>query len=281
MSKEHWRGELLRDVQRAVRSKRVIYLEGKTDRDAFAALIGVWPAPTDDLYDGVLVRGLRDKQGSGSNTLELMRRVAEEIGISGQISMVRDGDGEPFEQLSASFEGVGPLFYWPTYCIENLLAQVEGGWPASWGAEPDWADVMRGYAPYVALNKIHSTIQGHLKTLQIASFTNPTTAMPLLDAQQVFEKLRADRDLIAGYDVASTFQGFVDHFIEITQRETLDEAHAALNGKWLVNHYAANLSGQSPDNCRALWCEAVAAAGGHPGVKAWWERRFKRAGAGR
>jgi hypothetical protein len=52
----------------------------------------------------------------------------------------------------------------------------------------------------------------------------------------------------------------------------LGEIFAALNGKWLVNHYAPKLSGQKQDDCRALWCKAVAAAGGHPGVKAWWAR---------
>lgn len=272
MSADHWRKELLRDLQRAVKIRRIIYLEGKTDIDVFAALISKDVA-IDDVYDGVVVCGLRaNKGGSGGNTLEMILQLADELGLRENISIIRDGDGQPYSQVSTSFHGAGPLYVWPTYCIENLLAQVEGGWPDGWGEEPRWAEVMREYRAYVGLNVVHMQLQQSLKTLELATFTNPAVSRPLLDAAQVQQKLEADRALIAGYDVAAAFSRAVTAFDDATLAASLEEAHAMLNGKWLVHDLARRRSRLDQDDCRRAWCQAVREAGGHPAVRAWWAR---------
>jgi hypothetical protein len=158
------------DLQTAPAGK-VIYLEGKTDMPVFFALLGV-PEPRDGLYQGVYVRGLKDKSGMGGSSVRQRVELAQQNGYRGIFGIV-DGDGEALTQVSARFDApfTGPLFTWKCYAIENLL--VKTGWPIAWGGAPDWKQALLDHAPYVALNRMFRELQGKLKTLRLSRFNHP------------------------------------------------------------------------------------------------------------
>lgn len=136
--------ELARDVQSAA-GGNVVYLEGKTDVPILLGLLsagGEQAVTGGVLYEGVLIRGLRDRRGSGSTAVSQRIAVAQRHGYSGILGVL-DGDGAALVTLASDFDAphAGPRFRWKAYCIENLL--VRAGWPGAWGPAPDWREVMR------------------------------------------------------------------------------------------------------------------------------------------
>jgi hypothetical protein len=262
--------EMTADLQSAP-ARTVIYLEGKTDTPMFFGLLGV-PAPRDGLHQGVLVRGLKDNSGTGGSSVRSRVELAVAKGYP-RIYGVIDGDGQPFTQLSASFDApfAGPLFTWKGYCLESLI--VKTGWPAAWGTPPDWTQVLLDFAPYVVLNRIHRDLLGKLETLHLWRFNRPILHEPLRTARDVIVALEKDKDLLKGYDVAARFEDELSGF-EATVRASLDEGYALVDGKWLVNVFAPNRLGPSsrPQACRDAWIAHATSVGGLPQVRALWER---------
>jgi hypothetical protein len=263
--------EMRQDLQRAP-GRVVVYLEGKTDPPVFFALLGV-PAPRDDIHRGVLVRGLRDTSSGGDAVRARVEAAARNAGYAG-VRGITDGDGESAAVLGASFAPpfAGPAFRWPAYCIENLL--VKTGWPAAWGAAPDWTSVLLAHAPYAALNRLHRALRQSLETLRLHRFMHPTLAEPLETAQNVSAALARDKHLLAGYDAEARFAAEVA-LAETAIRASLDEGHALVNGKWLVDVFAPRALGPSrwdKHRCRSEWLAHATAAGGLGDVRAWWQR---------
>lgn len=250
-------------------AKKVLYLEGKTDTPIFFALLGR-DEPLGGLHQGVLVRGLHDKSGTGKRSVRDRVELAQKRGYSGIWGIV-DGDGEALSQLSATFDMpfAGPLFRWKAYSIENLL--VKTGWPIPWGVAPDWTQVFLQYAPYIGLNHVHRILKGHLETLRIAQFSRPKPFEPLLTVADVEQALTRDRDLIYGYDVADVFNKKVAEF-ETLVRTSLDEAHALINGKWLTDAFAPHHCQRGVDACRQQWITHAISAGGILEVRTLWHR---------
>lgn len=252
-------------------TNQVLYLEGRTDGSALFALLGV-ETPDDSLHQGVFVCPLPSRKGSGGKRVRSYVELAERAGYPGVFGVI-DGDGAALAEASAQFDApfAGPLFVWRAYCIENLL--VKAGWPAEWGAEPDWTEVMLRYTPYIGLNRIHVDLRGRLETLQLARLENPKPGRDFLQKETVLATLQQDKELLVGIDVAEMFGQHCSRW-ETTARASLDEAHALLNGKWLINHFAATTYKERAQVCRQLWEDAVRANGGLDEVKEWWERLF-------
>lgn len=260
--------EMNGDLQKAPANK-VIYLEGKTDTPIFFALLGV-PEPRDFLHQGVYMRALKDKSGMGGSSVRLRVELAKKSGYRGIFGVI-DGDGEPLIQLSPSFDAPhgGPLFMWKGYAIENLL--VKTGWPTAWGTAPDWEQTLLDHAPYVALNSVYRELQDKLKTLRLSKYNRPALSEPLLTVEDVTQALKADRDLIHGYDVAARFVAEVERFKKIVHT-SLDEGHTLVDGKWLINVFAPNRCKLKPETCRQEWIAHATAAGGLAEVRDFWQR---------
>ncbi len=253
------------DLQRA---PTVIYLEGKTDEELFFALAGV-PRPASAIHKNVYVVGLKTR-GQGGNEVRALLQEAEAAQLGGIFGIV-DGDGLDLPQLRQRFDSPfqGPLFSWPTYCIENLISIA---WPEAWGGEPDWASALSSYIPYAALNRVHKQLQSALQTLQLAKFHSPVAGQPLRTTEEVKEELSRDKHLIAERDVAAMFEQESEE-LRRAIHSSLEEGHALINGKWLVSHLAAQRRpGRSPEALRAEWARSVLARGGHPAVRALWTR---------
>lgn len=262
------------DLQRAAAGRgRVLYLEGKTDVPILLALLGAQhPLEVSDavLHDGVLIRGLRgDRDGSGSSAVTQHLEVARRHVYPGVFGVL-DGDGEELHALAAEFDAphAGPRFRWKSYCIENLLAR--GGWPEPWGPAAGPQEALRAFAPYVALNRVGSELRGRLRQLRLHRFIRPTYD-ELHTADEVLGMLRAGKELLAGVDVVALFAAELDAFHAALARD-LDEAHALLNGKWLVDVFAPRRTGRTQTQCRDEWTEHLRRAGGDPEIKAWWRR---------
>lgn len=259
------------DLQRA---PTILYLEGKTDEEVLWALTGV-PRPSSSIHKRVYVAGLKTGSHGGKEVQELVRAAAE-AGLSGKpgsggVFGVIDGDGRELSELNASFQAPfpGPLFSWPTYCIENLLAIT---WPEAWGVEPDWAAVLGAYVPYAALNRVHTQLQHALQTLRLAKFQSPIAGSPLRTVGEVKEGLARDKQQIADRDVEDMFDQ-ESRKLHLALEASFEEAHALINGKWMVSHHAAHLHpGRDTADLRKEWAAAVLAKGGHPAVRDLWSR---------
>ena len=229
--------------------------------------------PRDGVYQDVLVKGLSAHgraPGSGSSSVRKRLEVAPK-GRRICVFGILDGDGLSHAHLRMAFDDPhpGPLFQWKAYCIENLLART--AWPAAWGSAPDWRDVFDRYVPYVALNRIHVTVREALETLRLHRYQSPDSSRALLTEAEVVEALESDRHRIEGLDIAMRFADEVKAY-RLAAHASVDEAHALLNGKWLVRHLAAGVARKSSDVCFQEWCQAVREAGGAPDVKDLWER---------
>lgn len=262
--------ELLRqigaDLQRAP-AQKVVYLEGTTDLPVFFALLGV-PTPRDGLHDGVLVRGLDQK--SGNKAVIARVAVALSTGYDG-IFGITDGDGESCAALEPSFAApfAGPAFRWPSYSIENLL--VKTGWP--WGSPPDWTAILLQHVPYVVLNVLHRELRESLQTLRLQRFQRPTLEDPLETTQSVVALLARDKHLLMSYDVEARFNQEANA-AEAAIRSSLDEGHALVDGKWLVDVFAPRTLGTAttPPRCRSDWIAHAVSVGGLPEVRDLWQR---------
>lgn len=265
--------EFARDLQSAAAGRRrVLYLEGKTDVPILLALLGARDERAVSnavLYDGVVIRGLGGG-GSGSSAVAQRLAVASGHHYPGIFGVI-DGDGEALERLTPQFDGPhpGPRFRWKTYCIENLLARA--CWPAEWGTAPDWREVMHAFAPYVAMNRIGLELRQRLNRLGLDRFQRPGLADDLVTAQQVRRRLREGKQELTGLDVEAMFSAELEHF-QAVLATSVDEAHALLNGKWLVEVYAPRCTKLSPDACREAWTGHLREIGGDPEIHAWWQR---------
>ena len=256
------RRELSVDLQRAP-ARRVIYLEGKSDVPIFFALLGVAP-PRDGLHQGTFVRGL----GSGRTSVRAHVDVAARSGAAyAGIRGVTDGDGEDLAALRPCFDApfAGPCFRWPAYDIESMLTKT--GWPSAWGVPPDWERVLIDHVPYAALNRLHRE-----------RFRNPVREEPLETLSRVAAALAADKHRIAGYDVEVRFLEEAA-VLEAAIRRSLDEGHAVVKGKWLVDVFAPRTLGGSatPQRCRDEWIAHAVTNGGSPEVRDLWGRLTGRA----
>jgi hypothetical protein len=264
--------EMTADLQ-AAPAGRVIYLEGKTDVPIFFALLGV-VAPRDSIHQGVLVRGLRDdNRGAGGDAVRARTSLAARtVGYSG-IYGITDGDGRSVSTLAGLFDTpyAGPCFTWKAYCIENLLAKA--CWPQSWGSAPTWRDVLLDHVPYVALNRMHRELLRSLETLRLAKYVRPTLEEPLRTKQDVLAALAKDKHLVAGYDVEARFAQETSA-IESAITTDVDEGHALVNGKWLVEVFAPRKLGAPWDRqrCREEWTATAAASPGLTEVRDLWQR---------
>ena len=268
--------EIEQDLRLAASTRRVVYLEGLTDVPILVALLG---RPVDGVIpdegtvvDGVLIRGLRDRSGSGCQAVRLRLEVAARRGYGGIVGVV-DGDGDNHDEPGRSFDEPfdGPLYTWPTYCIENLLAQA--GWPDAWGAAPEWPAVLRDYAPYAALNRVIAWVQDRLASLGILKFCRPQSDAPLKDADEIRAQLLADTVTSQRLgDPAALFTEELARCHAALDRRDLICAHALINGKWLVDDLARRRTRRRGDALRDEWIAHVAKIGGHPAVKTWWQR---------
>lgn len=265
------REEIEKDLQAASEGRRVIvYLEGKTDVPILLGLLGTSgdrETPRGVLHEGVLICGLTKK--SGSSAVKRRLEVAREAKISG-IFGVLDGDGDGLAQLAGEFDAphVGPRFRWKGYCIENLLARA--AWPGAWGERPDWGHELVRFAPYVAINRLGLDLRLRLKNLGLDRFINPGRAQ-LRTPEEFAQVLRAGKDELAGLEVDAMFSRELDAFLR-TLQVSVDEAHALVNGKWLIDHFAARCAPATQERCRDEWTACLRAAGGDPEIRAWWRR---------
>jgi hypothetical protein len=256
-------------------SGTILYLEGKSDVEFLFALLGLAVPIRDGLgnliHQGVLVKDCDSKRGSGSAAVKARVDVAGTIPHSGRVFGIIDGDGSPLHELAPNFDPPfpGPLFSWKAYCIENLL--VKTGWPPAWGDEPDWVVELSRYAPYVALNRIGREVRATLRALGLEKYTLPILGEPLKQPDEIAAALASGKDGLLKYDVETRFGEELSVF-EATVNRGLDEAHAMLNGKWLVRHLAPAITKRDPDHCQYEWLNHSRAVGGLPEVREWWER---------
>lgn len=258
---------LQNDLNRSSR-RLVLYLEGKDDIDAFFALMGHASLP-DRVSDGYVWDGVFVKAASGRSEVESL--VAESRNRLKGIFGVVDGDGRALHDLQNQFDPPypGPLFAWKSYSIENLIART--GWPAGWGVAPDWKRELVTYAPHVALNQIHVEVRDILRNLGIEKYSNLPKSSVLKTSDEVLAVFDAVKHQLAGYEVEPEYLGKVAEFRAVLGR-SLDEAHALLNGKWLVEHFAPMWANRDASTCRAEWLAHARASGGLPEVREWWER---------
>jgi hypothetical protein len=248
----------------------VIYVEGKSDVDYLFGLLGR-PTPVGPPGEGLVHRGVLVKGCNGAAAVKARAEVGSDFRPGAIVIGIIDGDGLPLSELAATFDAPhqGPWFSWKAYCIENLLAKT--GWPSVWGNPPDLRGAFRTYGPYVALNQLHLNIISMLKTLKIAKLTNPPLDTDLKTDLEVIEALEADKHLFQDFDVAKEFRSRLLAFQQAVDRD-LDEAHALLNGKWLVEHFAPTQTGRKPDQCKIDWIAHAVSVGGLAEVRDWWER---------
>lgn len=278
-SHKHLRLEIEADLQRSPRGV-VIYLEGKTDPLVVVGLLGLNPPPgpedTFQVVNGVGVRGLSVRRGSGRTAVEAMLAAVNGTTLAGKVYGIVDGDGRSFEELAAQFDAPfrGPLFSWKAYCIESLLAR-SGIWPESWAPPPSWPVALLPYAPYVALGRMHRTMQAELQTVGLHQFQHPPLAVhqPLLDADEVELTLKGAPLTALSRSLDKWFRAEHTEF-ESLLGTSLDSAFARLNGKWLVTHLAASLTGRSAEECTDVWAAWVGAQGGFVEVKEFWARHW-------
>jgi hypothetical protein len=259
--------DLLREIQQARQlAPKVVYVEGPSDVPVLFALIGI-PQPPLDVHGGVVVRRL-----SGREDVQVCVDLARRHGYPGVHGIV-DGDGESFATLAPSFAPpfAGPCFHWPSYSVENMLAKT--GWPAAWGPAPDWTQVLVDHLPYVALNRLREQINRSLKLLQLARYNKPVIHEPLKTRGEVVEALAQAKGLLQDYDVAARFQQEVEA-AEATVRGSLDEGHALVDGKWLLDAFAPTKLGRSftGQRCRDEWIAHAVSVGGLPEVRDLWRR---------
>lgn len=267
--------EIEQDLQSSG-GRGVVYLEGISDPPVFFALLGVAaPLVLDrDRFlhpHGVLVRGLSANRGSGASAVRRLVALAAEH-RRGPVYGFVDGDGAPYADLARDFDAPfkGPLFRWKGYAIENVL--VRTGWPHRWGREPEWARVFRRYAPYVALNRLHAQIRSDLAAVGLAGYQQPKLGSPPRKNSQVIRHLKEQAHLLPKRDVLLAYRREVAELLG----STMDEQHARLDGKWLVEVLAPEMTGRSKEQCRDEWIQEAAGRGGDEEVRALWARTILR-----
>jgi hypothetical protein len=87
----------------------------------------------------------------------------------------------------------------------------------------------------------------------------------------VSRNLKAQAHLLPRREVLLAYRHEVTDFLA----STLDEQHARLNGKWLVEVLAPEITGRSKEQCRAEWIQEATARGGAPELRALWARAIR------
>jgi hypothetical protein len=266
--------DLLPEIEADLQKGRfVVYLEGRTDPEMFFALLGV-AKPVSDTLNDVFVKGL--EKGSGGSAVRARVYAARTsdlalVTATGGVLGIVDGDGRELTVVGAEFDAPhsGPLFSWKSYCIENLLAKA--AWPQAWGSVPNWSDVLFGYVPYAALNRVHLVLRSALETLRIEKFRHPEHGKSLETEADIRAALGKDKGLLTNRDVEAMFDTEAAT-VRAAIAASLDSGHAAVNGKWLLQHHARTVTNKSEQQCRTEWCDAVRAAGGLTEVRDLWQR---------
>ena len=87
----------------------------------------------------------------------------------------------------------------------------------------------------------------------------------------MLQKLQAQPHLLPKRGVVEAYRREIAEF----NAATLDEKHARLNGKWLVELLPPSGSRRSKEQCRAEWIQEATARGGDPDLRALWTRAIR------
>jgi hypothetical protein len=188
-------------------------------------------------------------------------------GYQGQIFGFRDGDGLSLAKLKEQASS-GGLYTWPVYCVENLL--IKAGWPTKWGSIPDWHQEFLRYRPYVAFKRILSELQKELSALRIPGVASPDPQRPLKTVQEVEKALGDASQVIDEYRVVARFREEVAAFEQALTAD-LNEAHALLNGKWVLKVVAGERN-LSAEQAREIWTNHICSVGGLAEVRQLWQQ---------
>lgn len=254
--------EQIRAHEQLSPSRCVVYLEGRTDPDYLAALVG---RPAVRLLDKVVeVDGVVVVGRDGRASVEAHVALGRDHGV--QCFGVVDSDGSTLG--SAVGVGPGPLWRWPTYSVENLFVVA---WPSAWGDVPEFDEVLAGYAPYAAVNRVVRDLGDDLRTLGLVRYRAPTAhpdpVRPPLNVEAEAARLR-------GASVPSAVE-LAERLLAEHRAILAGDLSVAVNGKWLIDAYAVGRTGLSKDDVRTTWCDTVRAAGGHPTVTQWWQEHIR------
>ncbi len=271
MNEEQTRADIQADL-RSSGAKTVIYLEGRSDPTLLAALLGnrgQTPIAGGFVASGIFFK-VPESGGSGSHAIRYRIEVGKSLSNVNVFGVI-DGDGLSLAELESGFDPpfLGPLFTWKAYCIENLIAKT--GWPAGWGETPDWQAELVKFGPYVAINRLGLELQAILQDLRIAKHLNPVEGQPLVGLDEIAVGLTAGRERISRFDVEQRFREELARF-EVAVSRSPDEAHAFLNGKWLIRHMAPALTGRKSDKCLSDWIAHARSVGGLDEVCRWCDR---------
>ncbi|MGE0432949.1 MAG: hypothetical protein AB7S36_11860 [Planctomycetota bacterium] len=255
----------IEEAQRQSRSERVLFLEGPSDVPILCALLGnAAPARVKiPVVDDVALFGLTGKGGSGREAVEYHVTAATSRGIP-HVHGIVDGDGVSLDRCRSEFDPpfAGPLFRWPAYSIEGMLAH--GAPPPAPGIDSDAAllAAIERYLPTAALNRLTTRIRDSLSRNGLSGFFTPALDSRLLTEEQLKQRAGA----VAGE--LADIESLLDDELRLVREwhsAGLDAALAAVNGKWLVAHLAGG--GTALDD----WCNVVRVNGVQP-VRLWWQR---------
>jgi len=100
----------------------VVYLEGATDPEIFFALLGL-ARPLDDIHEGILIKGLSNREGSGSTAVKARVDLANRLLIP-RVFGVLDGDGHSLATLAPNFDAPPSG---PSILLEGVLHRKPAG----------------------------------------------------------------------------------------------------------------------------------------------------------
>jgi hypothetical protein len=240
--------EVLADLQRA--NGPLLYVEGKTDRELFAAFLG--REATDDWF------AVRDVGGRQAVELRVGSGLPGVHGLTD--SDGDDGEGEfsdgamGAEGPRRASEGPGPLHRWPAYDIEAWLIQ-HAPWPEPWGPSPDWMALTEGYDGVVAWNRM--ALRDTLAQLR-GDLGGGQQVPPRAELRTALEEVaRALPQEVRSFDTtADVFLG-----------RPLPGRLRWLSGKPLLRR-ATGAVGKRPSD----WTRWIREHGGLPEIRAWWRR---------
>ncbi len=236
--------EIQGHLQRS-RERVVLYVEGMTDVNVFAALCG------HEEPRGILIVAL-----GGNRKVARYVELASAAGDSYRgVYGVLDGDGASLSETAPRFDAQysGPLFQWKRYSIENYLFEPSY-WPGQWGALPDFQQIAhRDYAPYTALNVLVDDLQARFDDIGLGAHVFPTE--PLTSGRQFEQLLWQGQVLVNDLDVRAEYATRLNIIRErITQSPA--EMHALINGKFFTEHFAVQRAGSK----EKAWEDWLAAA---------------------
>lgn len=115
-------------------------------------------------------------------------------------------------------------------------------------------------------------LRSSLRTLGLAQYHFPVPDEALKTAQEIEAALQKDKHLIAEIDVAGRFLQEMTA-IQAAVQKSLDDGHALVNGKWLVEVFAPGRTGKRAKGlCLTEWTSHATSAGGLAEVRDLWAR---------